>query len=369
MSEAPVLFDIDLNVPLQEFDLELEYSGSPKSLGVFGVSGSGKTTFLECLAGLKKFDDGRIVFDGEVWLESAKGKRTKPMYRNIGYVPQDYLLFPKRDVRSNLESGKKRLLENGLEFEEVFGNAIETLELQSLLDRRVELLSGGERQRVALGRALCSGPSLLLLDEPLASLDSGLRRKILSYLVKVRDVFEIPMVVVSHNPIELQALCDEILVISEGKLITAGPPNRVFTDAGVFELAKEGGFENVFNGRVLEHSGKTDIVCLESDKEETCIRLPVTGIGIGDKALFSIASDDLMLSLQEPVGLSARNCLRGWIVSISDSGSRILSRLSIGEGGPEMIVELTQDAVDDLKLAVGSEVYAIFKTNSVRILV
>ncbi|MCH2615667.1 MAG: ATP-binding cassette domain-containing protein [Opitutales bacterium] len=369
MSEAPVLFDIDLNVPLQEFDLELEYSGSPKSLGVFGVSGSGKTPGLECLAGLKKFDDGRIVFDGEVWLESAKGKRTKPMYRNIGYVPQDYLLFPKRDVISNLESGKKRLLENGLEFEEVFGNAIETLELQSLLDRRVELFSGGERQRVALGRALCSGPSLLLLDEPLASLDSGLRRKILSYLVKVRYVFEIPMVVVSHNPIELQALCDEILVISEGKLITAGPPNRVFTDAGVFELAKEGGFENVFNGRVLEHSGKTDIVCLESDKEETCIRLPVTGIGIGDKALFSIASHDLMLSLQEPVGLSARNCLRGWIVSISDSGSRILSRLSIGEGGPEMIVELTQDAVDDLKLAVGSELYAIFKTNSVRILV
>ena len=100
MSEAPVLFDIDLNVPLQEFDLELEYSGSPKSLGVFGVSGSGKTTFLECLAGLKKFDDGRIVFDGEVWLESAKGKRTKPMYRNIGYVPQDYLLFPKRDFIS-----------------------------------------------------------------------------------------------------------------------------------------------------------------------------------------------------------------------------------------------------------------------------
>lgn len=369
MNNSPPVFDIELRIPLQEFELELQYSGSPKSLGVFGVSGSGKTTFLECLAGLRKFDSGRIAFEGESWLESTKGIRIKPMYRNIGYVPQDHLLFPKSDVRSNLEAGKKRLLENGLNFGEVFENVTTTLELGALLNRKVELLSGGERQRVALARALCSGPRLLLLDEPLASLDAKLRRRILSYLLKAQDAFRMPMVVVSHSPLELQTLCDEVLVVSEGKLIAQGPPNEVFAAAGVFELAKEGGFENVFTGKVREHLGRTDIVCISDQNESVCIRVPATGSEIGRKVVCSIASDDPILSLQEPTGLSARNCLRGKVDSIFDSGSRILSRVTVSEGGPEMIVELTQDAVADLNLAEGSDVYVIFKTNSVRVLV
>jgi len=366
MSESPSVLDIDLKVPLQEFDLELAYSGSPRSLGVFGVSGSGKTTFLECLAGLRKGDLGLVAFEGEPWLDSTNGIRVKSRYRNIGYVAQDHLLFPRRDVRGNLEAGKKRLIENGLNFEEVFRNVISTLELEALLDRKVELLSGGERQRVALGRALCSGPRLLLLDEPLASLDTGLRRRILSYLMKVRDAFRIPMVVVSHNPLELQALCDEVLVVSKGRLIAKGSPNEVFAAASVFDLSKEGGFENVLTGIVRECNVRTDTICISEEEESVTIRVPATGLGVGEKALCSIASDDLILSLQEPAGLSARNCLPGKVEAIFDSGSRLLSRVAILGAGADMIVELTQDAVDDLKLAAGSDVYIIFKTNSVR---
>jgi molybdate transport system ATP-binding protein len=369
MSASPPIFDIDLKIPLQEFNLELAYSGSPRSLGLFGVSGSGKTTFLECLAGLRRREFGQVAFEGEPWLDSTKGIRIKSRYRNVGYVAQDHLLFPRRDVRSNLEAGKKRLLENGLNFEEVFRNVISILELETLLDRKVELLSGGERQRVALGRALCSGPRLLLLDEPLASLDTGLRRRILPYLMKVRDAFRIPMVVVSHNPLELQALCDEVLVVSRGRLIGKGSPDEVFSAAGVFELAKEGGFENVLTGTVLECNNRTDTVSIGETGGSVSIRVPTTGEKVGQRVFCSIASGDAILSVQEPAGLSARNCLQGKVEAIFDSGSSILSRVEVLEGGPAMIVELTQDAVDDLKLAIGSDVYIIFKTNSVRILV
>ncbi|MEE3178395.1 MAG: ATP-binding cassette domain-containing protein, partial [Verrucomicrobiota bacterium] len=186
--------------------MEAEFTGSRRVTGLFGASGSGKTTWLETMAGLRRSARGFIQFGETVWLDSDARIDVPPEQRGIGYVPQDHLLFPHMTVRRNLQSGQQRAAVSGHDFKRMLEDVVDVLELDSLLERGVRELSGGERQRVALGRALCSGPRLLLLDEPLASLDLQLRLRILPFLQRVRDHFDVPMLVVSHNPIELQAL-------------------------------------------------------------------------------------------------------------------------------------------------------------------
>lgn len=142
-------------------------------------------------------------------------------------MPQDGLLFPHRNVRGNLLAGAARARRNGWNLEETLANVCSLLEIGHLLDREVATLSGGEHQRVALGRAICSGPRLLLLDEPLASLDQPLRRRVLPFLIRVRDELDLPMLLVTHNVAEVQALCDEVVVLRQGRVVAHGAVDEV----------------------------------------------------------------------------------------------------------------------------------------------
>jgi molybdate transport system ATP-binding protein len=358
-------FDLRIRIALEQFDLEIEYQGSERVLGVFGVSGSGKTTLLECLAGLRQTCTGLLKFEDSTWMDSKAGICLPPEKRSIGYVPQDHLLFPHCNVRENLEIGKRRALANGVDFPKIFESVISVLELESLLDRNVERLSGGERQRVALARALCSGPRLLLLDEPLSSLDATLRRRILPYLIRVRDTFELPMVIVSHNPMELQALCGEVLIMKEGKLLARGRPEDVFIRSDVFDTAKEQGFENVFSGRIVETGERTMVLGLLGGCER--LRVPVSEGAIGETCVASIASDDILIATEPPRGLSARNCIAARIERIEATGLRFLAVTQVGTGEKTFVVELTKDAIDELDLKPGRDVYLVFKTNAVRV--
>ena len=183
--------------------------------GVFGVSGAGKTTILKCIAGLRKDVTGHIHFNGETWLDSSARVFTQPEQRRIGYVPQNGLLFPNKNVRQNLMvAGHRRQSDKT---STSLKSVCDLLQLGALLDRPIHRLSGGERQRVALGRAIFSDPQLLLLDEPLAALDLKLKRQILPFLQRVRAELNIPMVMISHYPAEIQALCDEALVTERGR--------------------------------------------------------------------------------------------------------------------------------------------------------
>jgi molybdate transport system ATP-binding protein len=367
MSKKGYVFDLSLRLPLDRFELNIEYKGSARMLGVFGVSGSGKTTLLECVAGLRKDGRGHLSFAGEVWTRSEERLFLAADKRRIGYVPQDHWLFPHRDVRGNLEMGKRRALENGIDFEATFQRVVEVLELETLLDRGVDRLSGGERQRVALGRALCSGPQLLLLDEPLASLDGALRRRILRFLIKVRDTFDLPMVVVSHNPMELQALCSEVLVLEEGRVLEQGIPEEVFRRKRIFDTAKDQGFENVFTGVLTEVGERT--VTLEIERGDQAIRLRVPKVEgvVGDSVIASLASDDILIALGKPEGLSARNCIPARIEEIEETESRQFAIASIGSSVPSFVVELTRDAIEELSLKRGIDVYLVFKTSAVRV--
>ncbi|HEX2077920.1 MAG TPA: ATP-binding cassette domain-containing protein, partial [Longimicrobium sp.] len=244
MNGAPPL-QVRVRLPLDRFDLDVDFTTTHRVTGVFGVSGSGKTTLLETVAGLRRGARGRIALGETEWLDTERRLRLPPERRGVGYVPQDSLLFPHLDVLGNLRAGHGRALDGGHDFAATLETVTRVLDLAPLLRRPVTTLSGGERQRVALGRALCSGPRLLLLDEPLASLDAGLRRKVLPFLHRVQAEFSLPILLVSHNPVEVQALCEDLVVLREGRIVARGEPRSVLTRADVFPLAEHEGFENM----------------------------------------------------------------------------------------------------------------------------
>jgi len=204
---------IDIELIQGTFTLAARMRIDSRAAAVFGPSGSGKTTILDAIAGLRTPREGFIEVDGRVLYSSQERIDLPPHQRRIGYVPQDVALFPHMNVRRNLLYGRHPGLSPDLD------RVIRMLEIDRLLDRRVTDLSGGERQRVALARALMSGPSLLLLDEPLAAVDVPLRRRILPYLQRVRDELRIPIVYVSHDKEEVEMLADVVVRLDQGRVV------------------------------------------------------------------------------------------------------------------------------------------------------
>ncbi len=368
MSVPDPVFRFRFRERLDRFDLDVALESAAPYLGVFGVSGSGKTTLLECIAGLRTGAAGEIAFFEQTWLDTSNGRSASAASRGIGYAPQDHLLFPHLSVQENLVYGKNRPGKTNTSSRVEFEDVVSVLELDALLDRSVVDLSGGEKQRVSLGRALCSNPQLLLLDEPMAALDAGLRRRILTYLVRVRERFAIPMIVVSHNPIELQTLCEEVLVLESGSVVESGRPNAVFTRPGVFAAAKRSGFENVLTGRVANRSGSSSLDPFELEGGGCCIHIPKTDVRIGDVASISIASDDILIGIEEPMGLSARNRIKATIERIEDLESHGIVHARIDDASAVVAVEITQESIESLALTPGKAVYLVFKSSSVSIL-
>jgi molybdate transport system ATP-binding protein len=211
---------VDVAKQLGEFSLEAAFESQGRVTGLFGASGSGKTSLVNMIAGLLRPDRGTISLDGEVLDDTTTAIHLPAWRRRIGYVFQDARLFPHLDVAHNLDYGRRmnRLDDDPAQRARV----TELLDIGHLLDRRPGKLSGGERQRVALGRALLSKPRLLLLDEPLGALDEGRRAEILPYLVRLRDEARIPMVYVSHDPAELRQLATQIVLLKDGRVTSFG---------------------------------------------------------------------------------------------------------------------------------------------------
>jgi len=211
---------VDIVKQLGEFSLEASFESQGRVTGLFGASGAGKTSLINLIAGLLKPDRGIIALDGETLDDTATGVHVPPHRRRIGYVFQDARLFPHLDIRQNLDYGRRmnRLADDPAQRTRV----TELLDIGNLLDRRPGKLSGGERQRVALGRALLSKPKLLLLDEPLGSLDEGRKEEILPYLMRLRDEANVPMVYVSHDAAEMRQLATQIVMLRRGRVTAFG---------------------------------------------------------------------------------------------------------------------------------------------------
>ena len=215
------MIEIDFELTQGSFSMVFAARIESRTTAIFGPSGAGKTTTLDVIAGLRRPSRGRIAVGGRVLLDSRQRIDLPPYRRHIGYVPQDVALFPHMNVRRNLLYGRHPGVSPDL------ARVIGMLEIDGLIDRRVSALSGGERQRVALGRALMSGPSLLLLDEPLAAVDVPLRKRILPYVERVRDKLGVPIIYVSHDREEVRDLADHVLLIDAGRLVASGDPATV----------------------------------------------------------------------------------------------------------------------------------------------
>jgi molybdate transport system ATP-binding protein len=208
---------VDIHKRLGAFSIAAAFEMERGVTALFGPSGSGKTSLVSMIAGLLKPESGRIVLDEDVLFDSAKGVNVPPHRRRIGYVFQEGRLFPHMSVRANLDYGRRM---SGLPASEAaFARVVELLGIAHLLDRRPGALSGGERQRIAIGRALLMQPRLLLLDEPLASLDARRKAEILPYLVRLRDEAKIPMIYVSHNAAEVVQIANTVVRLEDGKVV------------------------------------------------------------------------------------------------------------------------------------------------------
>jgi len=211
---------VDVQKQLGEFQLAAAFASEGRVTGLFGASGAGKTSLVNIIAGLLPPDRGTITIDDETLDDTTKGVHVPAWRRRIGYVFQDARLFPHLNVAQNLDYGRRM---NGLSDDAAQKKRVtDLLDIGHLLNRRPGKLSGGERQRVALGRALLSKPRLLLLDEPLGSLDEGRRAEILPYLVRLRDEARIPMVYVSHDAAEMRQLATQIVLLQRGRVTSFG---------------------------------------------------------------------------------------------------------------------------------------------------
>jgi len=343
------------------FTLDCQASFESGVTAIFGASGSGKSTLLDCIAGILQPDKGHVSFQGQRLYSSTDKEHVPPDKRRFGYVFQDSALFPHMDVKSNIEYGYKLTPESlrKISTEEV----ISLFQLSNLLSRSVRNLSGGEKQRVALARALATSPDLLLLDEPLASLDGSFRGAIIRYLKSVHSTFGTPMIYVSHSASEVMALADHMLVLREGRPVTYDKVSSALVHPGLSEITDYATLENFLEAEVISNDGSGGLTELKVG--EAKLIAPATHRSPGENVMVSIRAGDVILADEIPSRMSARNTIRSTIREIHALDYRALIYVDIGV---QVIVEITQASLTDLGLKVGEDIYLIIKTNSVVIL-
>ena len=360
-------FDFKLN--LNQFDLKLKGSLKQMVTGVFGTSGSGKTSFVESIIGLrsggnkKKRLQGKLTWKGSVWFDSAHGTHLPVHQRNIGYVSQEALLFPHKNVEENLRLGELRF-KRSQKTDDLFEAAVETLNLKPLLKRSVTSLSGGEKQRVALGRAVCSQPDLLVMDEPLASLDGELKEKIKPYLMRIKEKFNIPMLMVSHSPEDMIELCDEVLILEQGQLLTRGNPIDIFNNFYRLKKENQSHCKNYLTGCVVgEDKDKTRIL-LSGASSAHELSVPPLNKKAGDKVVLSLPAREVIISLEPLYGLSAQNILSATLTEIQEYDYHVLVSAQLMETEIVIVAEVTPQATQKLGLKVGIPVFLVIKSHS-----
>ncbi len=364
---GPPTLKVSISVPLDPFELTVDLDFGARSTAIFGPSGAGKSTLLQAIAGLDRRARGRIQVGADIWLDTNRGIYLLPEQRNIGYVPQDGLLFPHRDVRANLLAGARRARRNLSQPAATFDQVCDLLELNDLLRCRVDTLSGGERQRVALGRAICSGPLLLLLDEPLAALDLQLRRRVLPLLGRIRDQLRLPILLVSHDPVEVQALCDEVIALHRGRVLASGPTRQVLTDPRVFPLARDQGFENVLPATLVESNAGQARLQLGDGPDGPVLWTTCARGRPGDSLWVGIAARDVILATERPRNISARNVLPATVLERQAVGDLRLITVKLRGSAPPLAVEVTPSTVEELDLMPGKAVFVIVKAAGCRL--
>ena len=341
---------------LGSFTLEVNCTLDAKVSAFLGPSGSGKSTLLNCISGTLAPDEGEIVFGEEVLYASASKINLPPEKRRFGYVFQEGHLFPHLTVAQNIRYGQPKPRKTSA--------AIDVLEISEFLQRYPRELSGGQRQRVAIARALAMEPRMLLMDEPLASLDSALKERIIPYLHHVKDTFDIPILYITHAFSEAMALADEAFLIANGTIIANGEPHRLLTAPSAMPIAQLTGVENTLFLPVTASDKTRGLTLLEIGNQSLVI--PYTDIGIGEIAPVAVRAEDIIISLEPDLSISARNILKGTIQYLDVKSE--YTWLSILVEWHHLAVKVTHAARKQLQLQEGSEVYCVIKASAINLL-
>ncbi|APH74355.1 molybdenum ABC transporter ATP-binding protein [Aquibium oceanicum] len=351
---------VDVRHRLGGFGIDAAFESEGRLTALFGPSGSGKTSLVNIVAGLIRPNEGRIVVDGRVLVDTAANVYVPVHKRRIGYVFQDARLFPHMSVRRNLDYGR-RLTPPKDRYAE-FGKVVDLLGIGHLLDRKPDGLSGGEKQRVAIGRALLASPRLILMDEPLASLDEARKAEIMPYIERLRDELRIPIVLVSHSVAEVARLATDMVVLENGRVAAAGPLNDVLQRLDLLPEDQRGEGGSVLEMTVAGHDESFAMTLLRSPAGE--IRIPRTdAIRPGDVVRVRIRARDVMIATEPPRGLSALNVIPGTVTALNASGASLFD-VSVDCGGQSILARITRQSVHVLGLTVGQPVFAVVKTVS-----
>jgi molybdate transport system ATP-binding protein len=357
------MIDVRLKRAYAGFSLDVDLNLPGRGVtALYGHSGSGKTTCLRCIAGLERAEQGFIRINDEIWQDSANGIFVPPHKRALGYVFQEASLFPHLSVLANLQFGLKRIAKSQRRVD--MAQATELLGIGHLLERHPQHLSGGERQRVGIARALLTSPKLLLMDEPLAALDSQRKSEILPYLQRLHDELDIPLLYVSHAQDEVARLADHLVLLSEGKALASGPigetlarldlPMAMGDDAGV-----------IIEGQVSAYDAEYQLLNLQLPATDMSIRVTHAPMAVGQALRCKVHARDISLTLHNSEVSSILNRLPVTVVSeqSADNAAHVLIRLDAG--GTPLLARITRYSRDQLGIHPGQSLWAQIKAVAV----
>lgn len=357
------MIDVRLHLQYSAFALEVVLHLPGRGVtALYGHSGSGKTTCLRCIAGLERAADGFVQVNDEVWQDSRSGLFVPPHKRALGYVFQEASLFPHLSVRANLEFGLKRIpcAQRRVDMTQ----ATELLGIGHLLERHPQHLSGGERQRIGIARALLTSPRLLLMDEPLAALDSQRKSEILPYLERLHDELDIPVLYVSHAQDEVARLADHIVLLSNGKALASGPIGETLARLDLpLALGDDAGV--VISGTVSAYDAHYQLLSLQLPGSTLHMRVAHAPLALGKALRIKVQARDVSLNVQAEEHSSILNRLPVTVIQeiAADNNAHVLVRLDAG--GTPLLARITRFSRDQLQLHPGQTLWAQIKAVAV----
>ncbi len=350
------MIEVQVKKTLGAFTLDAAFACGAGVTALFGRSGAGKSTIVKAVAGLVRPDGGRVQVGDTTFFDAARRINVATERRGVGVVFQDGRLFPHMTVRRNLRYGYDRARgEKRVTFEAV----TDVLGISSLLERRPVSLSGGERQRVAVGRALLSQPRLLLMDEPLASLDEVRKAELLPYFEKLNTEFRIPILYVSHAIDEVMRLASDVVLIDEGRVVAAGSLADVTSRIDLPPAAESFGSGAILECRVESHDASRGLTNLATALGP--VKLALIERPLGSRLSIRIAARDVAIASERPTKISVQNIFDGKVIELRSLPNHIV-RLKVAVGGGYLLSEITAEAAARLDLKPGLQVVALVKS-------
>lgn len=351
--------EIDIRQQRGAFKLDVSLALSGGLTAFYGRSGSGKTSLINAIAGLSVPDDGKISIGNHRLFDAQKQTNVPPENRRIGYVFQEGRLFPHLNAKANLLYARK-FIQASLD-PSYFDQIVDLLGISALLDRRPNTLSGGEKQRIAIGRAILSDPRLLLMDEPLASLDAGRKAEILPFIENLRDQLDTPILYVSHAMEEVIRLADHLVLLEDGHVAADGSVEQVMSRLDLRPLTGRYEAGAVIEVQVAAHDVAYDLSDLSFNHDK--LRVPRVDSPIGTSLRLRIRARDVSLSIKKPVQTSVLNVFEAVITDIApEEGPHCEVLMDIGA---PLIARITRKSIDELGLTIGKKVYASVKAAAI----